>query len=276
MIRKIIRKTISVIESEQNASILSKEYVLENRTQEKKVLELIKKLQPYNVGKDLIRLGAKRDGGYLVPDDLVEIEACFSPGVSTVSEFEKDCFKRGMKIFLADKSVDKPKIGLSKNNYHFLKKYIGCYNNDDFITLDSWINSSNIKKNKDLMLQMDIEGAEYTSLLNISDDLLNLFRIIIIEFHDLHKFWNKGFYDIASVCFDKILLNHTCVHIHPNNFEPIDSNNGIEIPMAAEFTFIRNDRFSTKSYQKSFPHNLDNDNSNERKSILLPKIWYLQ
>ena len=81
MIRKIIRKTISVIESEQNASILSKEYVLENRTQEKKVLELIKKLQPYNVGKDLIRLGAKRDGGYLVPDDLVEIEACFSPGV---------------------------------------------------------------------------------------------------------------------------------------------------------------------------------------------------
>lgn len=276
MIRKIIRKTISVIESEQNASILSKEYVLENRTQEKKVLELIKKLQPYNVGKDLIRLGAKRDGGYLVPDDLVEIEACFSPGVSTVSEFEKDCFKRGMKIFLADKSVDKPKIGLNKNNYHFLKKYIGCYNNDDFITLDSWINSSNIKKNKDLMLQMDIEGAEYTSLLNISDDLLNLFRIIVIEFHDLHKFWNKGFYDIASVCFDKILLNHTCVHIHPNNFEPIDSNNGIEIPMAAEFTFIRNDRFSTKSYQKSFPHNLDNDNSNERESILLPKIWYLQ
>ena len=275
MIRKIIRKTISVIESEQNASILSKEYVLENRTQEKKVLELIKKLQPYNVGKDLIRLGAKRDGGYLVPDDLVEIEACFSPGVSTVSEFEKDCFKRGMKIFLADKSVDKPKIGLNKNNYHFLKKYIGCYNNDDFITLDSWINSSNIKKNKDLMLQMDIEGAEYTSLLNISDDLLNLFRIIVIEFHDLHKFWNKGFYDIASVCFDKILLNHTCVHIHPNNFEPINSYNGIEIPMAAEFTFIRNDRFSTKSHQESFPHKLDTDNSDERESVLLPKIWYL-
>ena len=276
MIRKIIRKTISVIESEQNASILSKEYVLENRTQEKKVLELIKKLQPYNVGKDLIRLGAKRDGGYLVPDDLAEIEACFSPGVSTVSEFEKDCFKRGIKIFLADKSVDKPKIGLNKNNYHFLKKYIGCYNNDDYITLDSWVNSTKIKKNKDLMLQMDIEGAEYLSLVNISDDLIKLFRIIVIEFHDLHKFWNKGFYDIASVCFDKILLNHTCVHIHPNNFEPIDSNNGIEIPMAAEFTFIRNDRFSTKSYQKSFPHNLDNDNSNERESILLPKIWYLQ
>ena len=276
MIRKIIRKTISVIESEQNSSILSKEYVLENRTQEKKVLELIKKLHPYNVGKDLIRLGAKRDGGYLVPDDLVEIEACFSPGVSTVSEFEKDCFKRGMKIFLADKSVDKPKIGLNKNNYHFLKKYIGCYNNDNFITLDSWINSSNIKKNKDLMLQMDIEGAEYTSILNISDDLLSLFRIIVIEFHDLNKFWNKGFYDIASVCFDKILLNHTCVHIHPNNFEPINSYNGIEIPMAAEFTFIRNDRFSTKSHQESFPHKLDTDNSDERESFLLPKIWYLQ
>ena len=29
-----------------------------------------------------------------------------------VSEFEKDCYDRGMKIFLAYKSVDKPKIGL--------------------------------------------------------------------------------------------------------------------------------------------------------------------
>jgi len=276
MIRKIIRKTISVIESEQKSSILSKEYVLENRSQEKKVLELIKKLQPYNVGKDLIRLGAKRDGGYLVPDDLDQIEACFSPGVSTVSEFEKDCFERGMKIFLADRSVDKPKIGLNKNNYHFLKKYIGCYNNEEFITLDSWVNSRNIKKNTDLMLQMDIEGSEYISLLNISDDLLKLFRIIVIEFHDLHKFWNKSFYDIASVCFDKILRNHTCVHIHPNNFEPINSYNGIEIPMAAEFSFIRNDRFSTKSHQESFPHKLDTDNSDERESVLLPKIWYLQ
>lgn len=274
MIRKIIRKTISVIESEQNSSIMSKEYVLENRSQEKKVLELIKKLQPYNVGKDLIRLGAKRDGGYLVPNDLVEIEACFSPGVSTVSEFEKDCFEKGMKIFLADKSVDNPRIGLNKNNYHFLKKHIGCYNNDEFITLDSWINSSEMKKNADLMLQMDIEGSEYISIINTSDTSLKLFRIIVIEFHDLHKLWNKGFYEIASVCFEKILLNHTCVHIHPNNFEPINSYNGIEIPMAAEFTFIRNDRFSDKSPQKSFPHKLDKDNSNERESKVLPKIWY--
>jgi hypothetical protein len=45
--------------------------------------------------------------------------------------------------------------------------------------------------------------------------------------------------------------------------------------MAAEFTFIRNDRFSTKSHQESFPHKLDTDNSDERESVLLPKIWYL-
>lgn len=38
--------------------------------------------------KDLIRLGPNGDGGYLVPDDLTGIEACFSPGVCATSEFE--------------------------------------------------------------------------------------------------------------------------------------------------------------------------------------------
>ncbi len=74
-------------------------------TPREKVLSLIEKLYPCNVGFELIRLGPNTDGGYLVPDDLEEIEACFSPGVDQVSEFEADCFKKGMKLFLADKSV---------------------------------------------------------------------------------------------------------------------------------------------------------------------------
>ena len=274
MIRKIIRKTISTLETEQHVSILSKEYVLENKTSKENVRLLIKKLHPYDIGKRLIRLGSKRDGGYLVPDDLEEIKACFSPGVSTVSDFELDCHKLGMQIFLADKSVDKPRIKLADNKYHFLKKHVGCFNNLDFITLETWVESSKIGNQNDLMLQMDIEGAEYITLINMSDSLMKLFRIIVIEFHNLHKIWNEEFYNIASIAFEKILQNHTCVHIHPNNFSQLNVHNGIEIPMVAEFTFIRNDRILKKSPQKSFPHPLDSDNSKERNHIKLPKNWY--
>jgi hypothetical protein len=48
-------------------------------------------------------MGAKGDGGLLVPDDLKGIEACFSPGVNFVSEFEFDCLEKNIKVFMAVK-----------------------------------------------------------------------------------------------------------------------------------------------------------------------------
>jgi hypothetical protein len=36
----------------------------------------------------LVRIGGESDGAYLVPDDLVGISACFSPGVNNRKEFE--------------------------------------------------------------------------------------------------------------------------------------------------------------------------------------------
>lgn len=72
------------------------------------ILKLISKLRPVNADKELIRIGPARDGGYLVPDDLEGIEACFSPGAGKISGFEKECAERGMNVYLADKSDNRP------------------------------------------------------------------------------------------------------------------------------------------------------------------------
>ena len=250
----------------------SKEYVLETRIEKHKVLNLIKKLRPLDVGIDLIRLGSVRDGGYLVPDDLNNIKACFSPGVSSISDFEKDCSRYNMELFLADKSVDKPH--LEGVRYDFTKKFIGCVSNDDFITMDDWVNLKDREKKNDLLLQMDIEGAEYISFVNMSDTLLKRFRIIVVEFHDLQKLWMDHFYSLADVVFSKILQNHTCVHVHPNNYCGMDSQDGIEIPRVAEFTFLRNDRFEKSKPRTTFPHPLDSDNYELYPHVSLPKSWY--
>lgn len=235
--------------------------------------ELFRSFHPYQINFDLIRLGPDGDGGYLVPDDLEDIEACFSPGVDIISEFELDCLNYGMKLFMADKSVDRPNLDIPETKYSFLKKYVGCTNNEEFITLDKWVESSNLKDDSDLLLQMDIEGGEFESLIHVSDSLLNRFRIMVIEFHFMDALWDPGFYKIAKALFDKILHNHTCIHIHPNNQGGVKSRLGIDIPMYAEFTFIRNDRIKTKEFQSQFPHKLDFDNS-KKAHIPLPKEWY--
>lgn len=77
-------------------------------TSRTEILGLISRLRPIKGGFDLLRVGPTGDGGYLVPDDLAGIEACFSPGVGDISGFELDCAGRGMKVFLADHSVAKP------------------------------------------------------------------------------------------------------------------------------------------------------------------------
>jgi hypothetical protein len=238
-----------------------------------KVIKFLESLHPYQTNFELIRFGPDGDGGYLVPGDLQGIEACFSPGVDTISEFELECLKYGMKIFMADKSVEKPNLEISENKYSFLKKFIGCTNNDEFITMDKWVNSSNISDKSDLLLQMDIEGAEFNSFINISDSLLNRFRIIVVEFHNLDLIWEPRFFNIAETVFNKLLQNHICIHTHPNNRGDIKSRLGIDIPLFIEFTFIRKDRVKTTTKQTRFPHKLDFDNS-DKKHVTLPKHWY--
>ena len=132
-------------------------------TDKNKLQSLLNKLQPVSCNKELIRLGAIGDGGYLVPDDLAEIEACFSPGVGFDSVFEKDCADRGMKVFLADGSVEKPTQ--SHELFVFTKKHIGILTNDKFMTIDDWVKLSWPDSQGDLLLQMDIEGSEYEVLL---------------------------------------------------------------------------------------------------------------
>lgn len=245
-----------------------------HHTPKEKVNKLIKNLYPYKTDKELIRLGPESDGGYLVPDDLEGIEACFSPGVGRISGFEDECSSLGMKLFLADKSVESINTKLADDKYEFLKQYIGITNDLDFITLDSWIGSANITSGSDLLLQMDIEGGEYPTLINISDSLMKRFRIMIIEFHSLQKLFNPIYFDYAELAFMKILKTHTCVHIHPNNYRIIDNQFDIKIPHTAEFTFLRNDRINSKEYQTEFPHPLDRDNHPDMKRVELPKNWH--
>jgi hypothetical protein len=232
---------------------------------------LLRRLYPLYSEYGLIRLGPKGDGGYLVPNDLGGIQACFSPGVSDTSGFEKDCADRGMKVFLADKSIDRPSI--EHELFHFSKMFIGAMSSDDFMTLDNWVNVSLSEQDSDLLLQMDIEGYEYEAFLSASTTLMRRFRIAIVEFHQLDQLWNKPFFNLASRAFDKLLQNHCCVHIHPNNCCGSLKKGGIEIPRIMEFTFLRRDRIAPTHHQKDFPNPLDCDNT-RNATLLLPSCWY--
>jgi hypothetical protein len=241
------------------------------RTPQPDVVALIASLRPFDSGVPLIRIGPKGDGGYLVPDDLDGIDYAFSPGVATQSGFESDLAARGMQVFLADYSVDRPPVENAR--FSFQKKFVGCLTNDTTMTLDAWKEQSAHGHGGDLLLQMDIEGGEFDSLLNASDALLRQFRIVVVELHFLEQLFNRPFFDLVSPLFRKILQHHSVVHIHPNNCCGSVTSRGIEIPRIAEFTFYRNDRFRHRVPRTVFPHPLDSDNTRKR-TLPLPECWY--
>jgi len=218
-------------------------------------------------------LGPNSDGGYLIPNDIEGITACFSPGIGLVSGFEMDCSNFGMDIFMADYSVDNPV--LINNKFHFIKKFIGVISNEKYITMDEWVRQSLPEdSDSDLLLQMDIEGAEYDVFENMSYSLINRFRIIVMEFHSFNKLWEPSFFEKVSTVFSKILESHIVVHLHPNNTDPIYLKNLLGIPPLMEVAFLRKDRISQDiKYVSQFPHPLDYDNS-EKETVILPRCWY--
>jgi len=243
------------------------------RTPREAVLNLLRALRPLDAGIPLIRVGPENDGGYLVPDDLDGIRRAFSPGVSTESGFEAQLADRGMEVFLADYSVDGPAVAHPR--FVFDKRFVGCMTDERFITLDDWVAAKlGADPDAELLLQMDVEGAEYETLLAASPHVLSRFRIMVIEFHSLGQLWNEPFFALVSRLFEKLLATHAVVHIHPNNCCGSVKSAGLEIPRIAEFTLLRKDRLRAKSYAAAFPHPLDRSNVKKKKPLLLAPCWY--
>jgi hypothetical protein len=266
---KILVKLIALIKG----LLLKRNIFLSRTTHEDSLIDFFKRIRPLKTNFELVRMGSNLDGGYLLPNDLGGIDGCFSPGVSTTSDFELEMAEKGVKCYMADYSVQGPPI--QHELFYFERKFLGSENNTKFITLEEWVNR-NARISSDMILQMDIEGAEYEVIVNTPVEILKRFRIIIIEFHDLEQLLNKLGFTLIDQTFRKLLSLFEIVHIHPNNImkDKMVVYKNFEIPSVLEITFLRKDRISQQRPITVFPHPLDKLNSLDFEDYILPKTWY--
>lgn len=228
-------------------------------------------LRPFDVGYKLIRIGDFGDGGYLVPDDLSGIQACFSPGVSEQASFELDLAKRGIPSFMADASVDGPAIDVP--GAVFRKQHIGSHTKNAFISLRDWVTEC-APGTEDLILQMDIEASEYAVISTTPPDCLARFRIIVIELHRIPSILTKPhFFNHAKPLLDALSTSFTCVHVHTNNASGQVWIEGTAFPRVVEATFIRNNRARQQKPVHVLPHGLDARHHPARPEIDVPNEW---
>ena len=272
MLSTVVRPRLAESLKTRGIRLLSNNNILISRPTDPSLLaQFFSSLKPIATNRDLIRIGGEDDGGYLVPNDLDNISACFSPGLAKICDFDLDLANRGIKCFLADHSVDGPPI--HHELFDFEKKYLGPTEDSIFMTLESWVRRK-APNQTDFILQMDIEGAEYGVIFDTSSETLKKFRILVIEFHEMDAIRDKFGFLLANLTFSKLLKDFEVVHIHPNNYREPVIYRDYQIPPALEFTFLRKDRISRRGRTFKFPHPLDRKNVARREDYPLPKCWF--
>ena len=209
---------------------------LEKKTNSDLVFDTIKKLMPYEVGFELIRLGENSDGGYLIPKDFENINYCYSAGVGFVTQFEKDLEE---KFNIKSKMLDVceiPKNLLPKKST-FIQKKLSIYKSDQNITINEFIDTED-----EIILKLDIEGDEYSNLIYLDERKMSQIRILILEFHDLRNLRSPFFFKIFNEVVEKLSKYFYFCHLHPNNTSKVKKIGVLKIPDMIELTLINKNR----------------------------------
>jgi hypothetical protein len=240
-------------------------------------------LRPKMSPLPLVRIGGSDDGAYLLPDDLAGISGCLSPGVNNFKPFEDELStKYGIRsdLFDASSSEEQFSTPLIKGMQTFEPKWLSIIPDNNSITINQWL-ASKPPEERDFLLQMDIEGAEYKILRSTTDEDLSRFRILVIEFHSVFATFTRPsiFYQVMQPLLNKLNLQFVCVHVHPNNnlgtyVPPVLQ---YQIPALLEVTFLRRDRFLNGANMAhlpvSLPHPKDITNVYYKSPLHLDLAW---
>ncbi len=244
-----------------------------------KKMHLLEAIKPKPMPFELISIGNGKDGTYLIPNDLVGIDACYSPGVNNYKYFEDYlAINFGIKSHMCDFTSDLESFStpLIEGFQTFEKKWLDVNNSSDSISLSEWVDKYSPNSDGDLILQIDIEGAEFRNLNNASDLLLKRFRIIVIEIHGFSRLLSNEPNEVQDLIaklsefFDVVhaTANNCCGEVFFQDFE-------INLPNLIEMTFLRKDRILNAQgdlYYPVLPSQFDIINTNQRP-IYLNKNW---
>ena len=240
-------------------------------TQRDDLLRFFQQILPLETNLEIIRLGGDADGGYLVPDDFEGINGLVSPGVGGSISFDIEITKGKIPAVLIDASVEAPSNILS--NFTFIPKWLtdasGSFSDQECtleeIIVDYFPGSTN------LFLSMDIEGSEWGVINHTETKILENFRIMTMEIHDLHETISEElFTSVYQPAMQKLLKSFLVVHLHPNNAGGYFLYSGIMLPKVIELTLIRKDRVSTIAGRAQIPNAMDIVNRSDLRAISIP------
>ncbi len=218
----------------------------------------VKDLAPdYNKKGKYSRFGRNYDGGYVMFDDFDSNSIAYSFGIADDDSWESSIANKGIDVFMYDPTIK----GLPNQNskFHFEKLGItGSKRACNMRTMNEFILRNGHKGKKNLILKMDVEGAEWDFLNEVSEETLNQFSQIVLE---LHWFDDRRLFDDIISGLEKLNKTHQIVHVHANNCVGVNYCFGLMMPQVIEVTCLRKSSYKFVDSNKNFPTELDLPNN---------------
>ena len=209
-------------------------------------------------GFDLIRIGRDYDGGYIMLDDFEPGGIAYSFGISGDVSWDKDMASRGYDVFMYDHTID----GLPEENtrFHWSKLGIadGVTHDDRLKTLEELISRNGHEGKRDMILKMDVEGAEWGFLESVKPETLSQFSQMTFELHNMIKLAD---HERVLNILRKINETHQLVHLHANNVSSYVTIGGRNFAALFEVSYVLRDKYKfSGEYDVKLPLKIDMPN----------------
>ncbi len=123
------------------------------------------------------------------------------------------------------------------------------------LSLQTLLAMNHDMENNQLILKMDVEGAEWDFLAEVSEQVLSRFRQITFE---LHRLTDISQSERILGGLEKLNRTHQLVWIHANNFGHIErAGENLEIPAYVEATYLNRALYHTHKGSCCFPLPVD-------------------
>lgn len=241
---------------------------LASQTPQNKAEQLLYLLRPMDISSfSLERYGSRgEDGGYVTVNEFCKDSIVYSFGIGTDCSWEYAVAEKNLDIFMYDHTIDQ--LPMDHKNFHFFKVGIadkeGYDNFGKVNTFENLIRENGHQECHNIILKIDVGGAEFDSFLATPETTLEQFSQIIVEFHQLNDLTQK-----KLAVLKKINKTHQIVHLHGNNCSYACNIDGIFMPNDLEVTYVRRAAHDFSVCRDFFPRKIDCPNNANNVEIQL-------
>ena len=206
---------------------------------DERILEFARAIRPMTSAElELIRVGGPTDGGYVMAAHLTASGA-ISIGVGSDVSWDQDIGGRGIPVAMFDHTIRKAPAPVQGGTFHRIG--IGPIPSTHTRPLDQLLALSGFAGRDDLLLKMDVEGAEWAALTQPSLVDLQPFRQIVLELHGIGDLKKQRTATPILTVIEHLTRTHAPIHVHANNYDELVRFGNWWFPNAIEVSLLRRD-----------------------------------